>query len=321
VPVDIVAAGAEPPAPPAILGLFYPGLNHVVSGEPEAMKTWLLLAAAADELETGRGVIWVDGDDVGPGALLERLRLLGTSDEKIASLFTYIRPDDPIGPHMPTVLNAVRSRRCRLAVMDGFNPLLVLHGLDPNSGVDVERFYGLVDPIRKENVALVLTDNVSKSRETRGAWAIGSERKKSKAEVHLGMTRLVPLVRGGTGKAKVAVHKDRPGHLERPCPGVFVVEAGEVFSWRIQPDDSHDEQGEFRPTALMAKVSWFLQSQWDKPQSRNQIEEAKLGKRDYVRQAIDRLIVEGYATEFEGPRNARLVRLERPFNENDEETE
>ena len=80
-------------------------------------------------------------------------------------------------------------RACRLAILDGFNPLLVLHGLNSDSGTDVENFYRVLDPIRKAPTALVLTDNVVKAREARGAWAIGSERKKSKAEVHLGADR------------------------------------------------------------------------------------------------------------------------------------
>lgn len=316
-PVDLIATAAKPPEPPEILDLFYPGYNHLVSGESEAMKTWLLLAAAAGELATGRGVVWVDGDDVGSGALLERLRLLGATDAAISASFAYMLPDEPIGEHIGIVLDAVKDRRCRLAVLDGFNPLLALHGLDPNAGLDVERFYGLVDPIRKKGVAVVLTDNVVKSQEARGSWAIGSERKRSKAEVHLGLTRITPLVRGGTGKAKISVHKDRPGHLERPSPGVFVVSSGSVFSWQIEPDHSRGEDGEFRPTVLMAKVSWFLESRQDDPQSRNQIEEAKLGARDFVRKALDVLIAEGNVVEFEGPRGARLHRLERPFNDGD----
>jgi hypothetical protein len=312
-----VAAAAKPPEPPDIIDLFYPGYNHLVSGESEALKTWLLLVASARELAGGRGVVWVDGDDVGTGALLERLRLLGASDEEITTLFAYYRADEPIGQHMQVVLEVVRERRCRLAVLDGFNPLLALHGLDPNSGVDVERFYALFDPIRKLGVANVMTDNVVKSRETRGGWAIGSERKRSKAEVHLGMRCLQPLVRGGTGKAKIDVHKDRPGHLERPSPGLFVVETGSA--WRIAPDDTRGEQGEFRPTTLMVKVSQFLERRIDEPQSLNQIEEAKLGKAGYVRQAVECLLAEGYVTEHAGARGARLMQMERPFFEDDAE--
>jgi hypothetical protein len=316
VPIDLVKEAAKQPEPPEILGLFYPGYNHVLSGESEALKTWLLLAAAVTELARRRGVIWIDGDDVGGGALLERLQMLGAEDEAISQLFAYYRADHPINDYIPAVLEDAAERKCRLAVLDGFNPLLLLHGLDPNAGVDVERLYLLFDPLRKAGTALVLTDNVVKSKETRGGWAIGSERKRSKAEVHLGMRALQKLVRGGTGKAKIDVHKDRPGHLQRPSPGLFVVETGgAVCTWRIDPDDSRGEEGAFRPTALMAKVSWFLQQRQDEPQPLGQIEKAKLGKTDFVRQAVECLIAEGYVTEERGARAARLMRFERPFAE------
>jgi hypothetical protein len=221
VPIDIVAAASEPPAPPEILGLFYPGYNHLVSGESESLKTWLLLAAAAAELAEERGVLWVDGDDVGKGALLERLRLLGADDNAISSRFAYVLPDESVGEHLGVVLGVVEERGCRLAVLDGFNPLLVLHGLDPNVGADVERFYALVDPIRKQGVATVLTDNVVKSREGRDGWRLGAEEVEGRGS--LGDARARELVRGGKGRAKIEVHKDRPGHLERPSPGLFVV--------------------------------------------------------------------------------------------------
>jgi hypothetical protein len=69
----------------------------------------------------------------------------------------------------------------------------------------------------------------------------------------------------------------------------------------------------------MLKVSRYLEQRPGEPQSRNQIEQAKLGKATYVRVAIDRLIEEGFATEFDGARGSRLVRLERPFSEDDGE--
>jgi hypothetical protein len=55
VPVDLVAAAATPPKPPEIIGLFYVGYFHLLSGESEALKTWLALAAAEEELDAGRG--------------------------------------------------------------------------------------------------------------------------------------------------------------------------------------------------------------------------------------------------------------------------
>jgi hypothetical protein len=63
----------------------------------------------------------------------------------------------------------------------------------------------------------------------------------------------------------------------RPSPGIFVLESGaEGCSWRIQPDESRDPEGDFRPTNLMEKVSRYLELQGDAC-SRNQIESMKYG--------------------------------------------
>jgi AAA domain len=319
-PSDIVALGAEPTLPPEVAGLFYVGKNHLLSGESEAGKTWLALAAVADELNAGRGVLWVDADDVGAGDLLERLRSLEVADDVIARLFAYVLPDDGLSEgDLLELVAALERRSARLAIFDGFNPLLGLHGLDPNTGVDVERLYQLLDPIRKAGCASVWTDNVVKSKEARGAWAIGSERKKSKAEVHLGVRALEQFGRNRTGKARLDVFKDRPGHLRASPPGLFVLTSdGERCSWQFEDDHSHDEQGAFRPTRLMEKVSRYLE-QWGEPQSRNAIEQAVIGNAQAKRLAIERLIAEGYALESQGPRGARPVQSVRPFREENEE--
>jgi hypothetical protein len=39
------------------------------------------------------------------------------------------------------------------------------------------------------------------------------------------------------------------------------------------------------------------------------------GKAEYVRLAIDTLVLEGYAVEFAGSNRVRLVKLERAFRE------
>jgi hypothetical protein len=314
-PSNIISLAASRPEPPQVVGLLYPGLFHLVSGESEALKTWLAAIAATEELAAGRGVLWIDGDDVGSGVLLERLRALGADDDAIARRFAYVLPDQALDDDSrKDLLGTVRGLSCRLAVFDGFNPLLHLQHLDPNVGTDVEAFYRLLDPIRRTGVAVVVTDNVVKSAEARGGWAIGSERKRSKAQVHLGMKALVPLVRGGTGKARIDVHKDRPGWLQRPSPGVLVLDTTDAgCSWRIDPDASRAEGGEFRPTHLMERVSRHLEVRGE-PDSQTQIEEKVRGKAVHLRAAMDRLRAEGYVVELEGPRGM-LLRLERPFRE------
>jgi hypothetical protein len=128
------------------------------------------------------------------------------------------------------------------------------------------------------------------------------------------MKTILPLVRGGVGRAKIIVHKDRPGFLTRPSPGLLVIDASddERCSWSFEQDSSRGEEGGFRPTALMERVSRFLEAAHE-PRSRKQIEDGVTGKRDYVRQAIDVLCAEGYAEEFKGARDARMFKHVRAY--------
>jgi AAA domain len=318
---DVVALGNATPQPPEIGGLLYPGRRHVLSGEAEAGKSWLALALAADELQADRGVVWVDGDDMGPGALLERLRALGVADERIRDSFGYLRPAEPLDEasteHVQRLLVELSSR---LVVFDAFNPALALHGYDPNATRDVEDFFRrVVDPFCQIGAAVALPDHVVKQREARGKYAYGSERKQTGVDVHLGLSAIESFGRGKTGKAKLTVHKDRPGFLERPSPGLFVLASDEATgecSWRIEPDYGISDEGGWRPTGLMEKVSRYLELAGE-ARSRNQIVQAVKGKTDYKRQAIDELIAGGYAIEVRAGQT-RLVQFERAFRESDE---
>jgi AAA domain-containing protein len=319
---DLVALGAAIPEPPAIGGLFYPGRRHVVSGEAESGKSWLALAVAANELRADRGVVWIDADDMGPAAVLERLRGLGVDDERIGDSFAYLRPSEPIGEaSVRDVTSLVVKLSSRLVVYDAFNPALALHGFDPNSSRDVEDFFRqAVDPFCQIGAAVVLPDHVIKQREGRGKYAYGSERKQTGVDVHLGLVAVEAFGRGRTGKAKLSVHKDRPGFLERPSPGLFVLASNEAdggCAWRIEPDHSVSDEGGFRPTNLMEKVSRLLE-QAGEPRSRNQIEQSVKGhKTDWKRKAIDVLIEEGFAVEVVSGQT-RLAKSVRPFRESDE---
>jgi hypothetical protein len=93
-------------------------------------------------------------------------------------------------------------------------------------------------------------------------------------------------------------------------------------SWRIEPDLSRGEEGEFRPTTLMQRVSRQIELRGGEVDSRSQIEAEVTGKSAYVRAAIERLISEGFASEFDGPRGARGLRIERRFRaDEDDEVE
>jgi hypothetical protein len=258
---------------------------------------------------------------MGAGAVLERLRSLGLSDEQISDWFAYLRPAEPISDAAVKDVKALlRDRNARLLVIDAFNASLTLHGYDPIKTDDVEQFYRrVVDPFCEEGAAVVLPDHVPKRKDERGKYAYGSERKHSGADVHLGLESLQPFGRGRTGKAKLTVHKDRPAYLKRPSPGLFVLTSDAdtgACSWQIEVEHDVTDEGVFRPTTLMRKVSVYLYGA-DEPCTRTQIEKGVKGKATGVRQAIDVLVAEGYATEVSGDRGARLVKHQRLFTEGD----
>jgi hypothetical protein len=186
-PANLIQLAANPPEPPTIGGLLYPGKRTVLSGETESMKTWLALILCKAELDIGLPVCWVDLDAMGPGAMLERLQLLGVTDEQIGD-FLYYEPSGQLTATPKTDLTAtIAARGIRLCVIDAFNPILGLHGLDPNSVPTSRQFWThIADPICRAGAAPVLLDHVVKNADNRGKYSAGSERKASGAIVHLG---------------------------------------------------------------------------------------------------------------------------------------
>jgi hypothetical protein len=317
-PRSLVDLAANPPEPPTIGGLLYPGERTVLSGETESMKTWLALILCKAEMELGMTVGWADVDAMGPGAMFDRLKLLGCEPSMIHSQFLYYQPHEMLDPaKIGEVAELVAARSVRMFVIDAFNPFLSMHGLEPNSTPDIDTFWRTIaDPLSRAGAAPVLLDHVVKNAENRGKYSYGSERKASGAHVHLGFRLLEPLTKGGKGKTLLTVHKDRPGYLPRPTLGRLVLESdGTLITFQIVPDHAHDAGG-WRPSIMMEKGSRFLENQ-DEPVSKNICEEHIGGKADARRKAIQFLIDDGYVRVIEGPKNSHLLSSVRAFREAD----
>jgi hypothetical protein len=315
-PESLIRLARNPPAPPTIGGLLYPGKRTVLSGETESMKTWLALILCKAELDIGLHVAWVDLDAMGSDALLERLQLLGVQDDAIDERFVYYQPSEMLDPAKKTeIAETIRERQIRLFVIDAFNPILTLHGLDPNSTTDIEKFWqGISAPIEEAGAAPCLLDHVTKNAETRGKYAYGSERKASGAIVHIGFRLLDALAKGGSGRTLLTVHKDRPGYLPRPTLGRLILDAtGSTIAYKLEHDKAHDGD-RFRPTILMERISRRLETE-PEPVSKNWVESNIDGSTDALRIALDVLHEEGYADRQQGPRNALLYTTLRPYRE------
>jgi hypothetical protein len=313
--LDLLLFDGLPPATPELSGLAYCGNRNLWSGPSESGKTWAAIAVAVDEIMAGRDVLWIDTDGMGEQSTLERLLVLGASSDAIRDHFRYIVPSDKL---TRPVLDALLERLSgRLVVVDSFNATMSVHGLSFQKGEDVEAFWQLFDPFCRAGWAVVVLDHVTKATEGRGAYAIGSERKQSGAHAHLGFTVVggAQIVREGTGRSALATNKDRGAYFERPTAGIFKLTiSGGVGRWTLQPARGHED---WKPSGLMERVSVFVEG-CALPPSRKTVEDNVKGKADYVRQAIDRLVKDGYLREIEGARGARQVESLKPYREDDD---
>jgi hypothetical protein len=233
-PVDLSAAvaGIDVP-PPSVLTrvdgvcLLYEGRVHWFQGEPESCKTWAALAAAAQVLDAGGTVLWIDFEDDENG-VVARLLALGVVADVILSRFTYLHPDEPLidrtGRATAGALELARvldAERYRLAVIDGVTEAMVTDDLDILSNADIARWMRRL-PKRIAAItgaAVVGIDHVTKARESQGRYAIGGQHKLAGIT---GATYRFDAVRpfarpvGTTpseGSVAVVVMKDRPGYV------------------------------------------------------------------------------------------------------------
>jgi hypothetical protein len=289
--LDIRSLATEPMSPPEILGLFYLGQRHILSGEPDVGKTWLALYAAAQELIAGNPVLWINTDDMPYRELFERLESLGATDLS-PEMFRYVQPEIPA---KDLDVRLLADSDIRLAVFDSFNAALELDGRDPLSTNDVQAFWRkFATPLTRAGTAFVAIDHVTKSEDRNKRYSFGAERKLSGTSVHIGMRTGQPFGRGtDEGYAYIDTHKDRSGFLPRPSAGRFFMETVvNQINCRIEPPSEDEAHGE--PTVLMERVSQTLAAHAPNALSQNQIEKLTKGKATYIRDALELLVERGH---------------------------
>jgi hypothetical protein len=323
-PIDLLRVAAEPPERPRIAGIAYPGRRHLYSGETESLKSLVAMIVCVEEIRAGNCAMYIDCE-MGEREALERFRALGLADEEISDRLIYVHPSEPMtsADVLADVIVLIETRLPTVVVADAVTGMLALHDLDPNSSVDVEKFYlGIVDPLRKYGAAVISLDHVTKNKETQGRYAIGSERKVAGADVHLRFETVRPFGRGRNGLVKLTVAKDRPGWLPRPKAAEIEfhsdADTGRItYDIRLNEHGQDKQAAEFRPTALMERISRYVEPAATQP-SRTEIINNVSGATEYKRMAIDILVSEGYLAEETGARGARLVSSIRRYREADE---
>ncbi|MGB3521940.1 MAG: hypothetical protein WBA50_10730 [Mycobacterium sp.] len=191
----------------------YPGREHAVIGETECGKTWFALTCAAAEMQAGNTVVYVHFEEADPGSTIERLRLLGVSDELIAAQLRFVGPSEQVRREW---LGELLVPAPALVILDGVNEAMALHGAEIAAAEGASEFRRrLVVPCLRVGAATLACDHLPKSRDNRnGRDAFGSVHKGNAIDgARFILENTKSFGRGLCGVSHVYVTKDRPGHL------------------------------------------------------------------------------------------------------------
>lgn len=333
-PVDLAGYvdGTFRPVRPTVMArsdgvcLGYPGHVHSLAGESESGKSMLVLTVVADELKSGRSVLFIDYES-DPGSIVDRLRKMGTAPEQIQEHLHYLNPDtDPLnGPEDErTAWHELLRNRYRLAVIDGVTEAFSVSGVKSIDNDEVTT-WGRTVPrtiAARTGAAVFVIDHVTKSSENRGRYAIGAQ---SKMSYLTGAAYIVeplsPLGVGMAGKLAVRVAKDRPGQV-RPHGGTWrksdrtqavavavidstdpsqIIYTLEAPAREVEPEQAQRELHD----DLLRRVSEYVRDS-PAPPTFNDVRKNVSGRDEGTREALDHLIQAGHITTSAGPRKSTL---------------
>lgn len=302
--------------------LLYPGKLHLISGEPEGMKSWLALTATVERLKAGENVVYIDHEKY-PDDMAERLGAMGISEQTAREHLMYLRPQSRPTTDSQNALIALAMRvKPTLLVHDGIGMAMAASGLNPHSEEFLPWLQANVKPLQAVTPGpTLLSDHVVKDPEKRGDYAAGSYQKQAQVDVHIGVLCTAKFGRGRTGKALLKLHKDFPGWLRsievsNSMLGTLTMHSDPLsgaVTHELRAPDGESGPKAFRPTELMEKISRFMEARPDLNPSKNAIEEGVPGKRDTKRLALQVLIDERHVAVKSGPRNAQEHVLIRPY--------
>lgn len=303
--------------------LLYPGAIHSISSEPGGGKTWFAILAAAQELENLNHVTFIDFEDR-PATIVTRLLALDIPPETIRTNLHYIRPDTALDDTSWPLL-AAAATGSTLAILDGITEAMTMHGLSLMDNEDAARFIALL-PRRLADLgpAVLQIDHVVKNSDTRGRYAIGAQHKLAAIDgVAYKLLALRSFGKGEHGVAKLVIDKDRHGNVGPNGATVADLHLdatdteGALRGWLDHPTQTVDDDGNFRPTVLMQRVSEYLERA--NGVTGNAIRAGVRGKTKSINDAIATLINEGHIRLEEGPRGASFHYLVTPFRNDRQE--
>lgn len=294
--------------------LLYPGKTHTFQAEPSAGKSWIALAIVCEVLAVGGSAAYIDCEDSPPG-ITGRLVTLGASPAAVIDRFFYVEIPGRFGPAERLHLTReVERMNFDLVVIDGVAKALQREGLSEDKAEDVIKWFELLPhPLAKTGAAVLMLDHVAKNKEEQGRWARGTGAKL--AEI-TGATYQVKVRQSWSktrsGRVDLVCAKDRPGNYAVGEIAATVkfepYGAGERLILKIEPPAEVAPTDSWKPTVLMGKVWNVINDSTGNltaTAARTLVHSAKPA---LVKEAIARLLAEGYIAEGGKPKTLRVVK-------------
>jgi hypothetical protein len=302
-----VMSGEDPEPQPSYLArldgvaLFYPGKVNGLIGESESGKTWVALLAVQQALQQGQRVLYLDFEDTAPG-IVARLRSMGVTDADIAGL-RYVGPDEDLGADARRDLaEAVTDHEPHLIILDGFNAAMTLLGLELIDNTDATTFaQRLLKPLARTGACVVYVDHVAKNRDNRAKGGIGAQAKRAMTTgCAISVEVVAAFGRGMTGRLRLTVDKDRPGHVRAASLGATrigdaVLTSGDdgAVTVEVERPYAEEEVEQMHDMNVRRQIMSFVKRQGDDGCSKADIEDALPGKVTLTREHVKWLIAHG----------------------------
>lgn len=325
-----ILSGQAPEVPPPLWcrrsdghALFYAAKVNGIFGDPECGKTWLAQTAIVEALTGGGTAAMIDVDHNGPDHTAARLLLLGAHINHLADpdRFRYYEPEDAEQLH--ACVTDITNRHPDIVLIDSLGEIFPMLGTNTNDGDEITTAMRQVCTRPAVAGSCVITiDHLPKSAEARQTgYAIGSIAKKRMIRgAYIRAEARQQPVPGQVGRITLRIEKDTAGELRKSSgggyAGTFVLDSTQphMTTWAISKEEMpKNDDGTFRPTALMERVSRFIE---DNDQATfTDIKEAITAKDKWLRDAIQMLVTEGFVARLDGARRAKLHHCIAPYRE------
>jgi hypothetical protein len=292
----VLADGYEPPIPSILQrqdnkALFYRGRINAIYGESGSGKSWVALKTAAQILEAGGNVVYIDLEDH-PGSVATRLMAIGIKRQDLIERFAYISPDGSWNERAGGEWEQfIVDHDAELVVIDSTGEAMAADGTKPNDDDEVARWFRRVPRrLARAGACVLVLDHVPKSKDTNDRFAIGSQRKLAAIDgaayrVDVG----VAPAKGIEGHINLITTKDRGGNYQH---GSKVAEIDISDDGLGSTTVDVKPPGNGLPTIIMARICEFMQENGDS--SARNIEASVSGKASAKRFALSKLIDLGY---------------------------